>query len=105
VDLEIVVEGVPDVNVANEIERHVRRVCKGAARTGQWTVTLSPSETRGQWDLGVRGPSRRHFVSFAEGVDRLPELVAGQLRDCLTDTAATAEITRPARLRQSETRE
>jgi hypothetical protein len=44
---------------------------------------MSPSETRAQWDLGVRGPFGRHFASFAERVDRLPELVAEQLRSCL----------------------
>jgi hypothetical protein len=105
VDLEVVVEGVPDAKVENEIKRHVRRVCKGAASAGQWSVTLSPSETRGQWDLGVRGPSRRYFVSFAERVDRFPELVAGQLQECLVDSPPTAPATRTARSRPVEKRE
>jgi hypothetical protein len=102
VDLEVVVEGVQDAKVVDEIERQVRRVCKSAVRSGQWSVTLSPSETRGQWDLGVRGPSRRHFVSFLERVDRLPEMVAGQLQGCFGEIAQTAQ---PARSDHSETRE
>jgi len=99
VDLEVVVEGVQDVKVVDEIERQVRRVCKGAARSGQWSVTLSPSETRGQWDLGVRGPSRRHFVSFVERVGRLPELVTWQLQGYFGEMAQT---TQPARSGHSE---
>jgi hypothetical protein len=83
-DLEVVIEGVSDVRVANEIKRKVRQVCKDAERSGQWSVVVSPSETRGQWDLGVRGPFGRHFASFTERVDQLPELVAEQLRACLS---------------------
>ena len=82
-ELEVVIEGVYDVRVANEIKRKVRQVCKSTERSGQWSVMVSPSETRGQWDLGVRGPFGRHFASFTERADQLPELVAEQLRACL----------------------
>jgi hypothetical protein len=82
-ELEVVIEGVSDVRVANEIKRKVRQVCKSTERSGQWSVMVSPSETRGQWDLGVRGPFGRHFASFTERADQLPELVAEQLRACL----------------------
>jgi hypothetical protein len=46
---------------------------------------VSPSEMRGQWDLGVRGPLGRHFASFCdpERVDQLPELVARRFRGFL----------------------
>jgi hypothetical protein len=82
-DLEVVIEGVSDVRVANEIKRKIRQVCKNTARSGQWSVEVSPSETRGQWDLGVRGPFGRHFASSTEHVDQLSEFVAEQLRACL----------------------
>jgi hypothetical protein len=82
-DLEVVIEGVSDGRLASEIERKIRQVCRDTACSGQWSVVMSPSETRGQWDLGVRGPSGRHFATFAECVERLPELVAEQLRACL----------------------
>jgi len=103
-DLEVVVEGVPDARVADEIKRHVRRVCKGAAPGGTWSVTLSPSETRGQWDLGVRGPTRRHFISFSDRVEGLPELVAAQLRACLNGARLTTAPP-PAGPQQLETPE
>jgi hypothetical protein len=81
-DLEVVIEGVSDVGVANEIKRRIHQVCKEMERTGEWSVMVSPSETRGQWDLGVRGPLGRHFASFSdpERVGQLPELVARQFR-------------------------
>jgi hypothetical protein len=79
-DVEVVIEGVSDVRLANEIRQKIQQVCKDTERPGQWSVVVSPSETRGQWDLGVRGPFGRHFASFTEGVDQLPKLVAEQLR-------------------------
>lgn len=82
-DLEVVIEGVSDLRLASAIKRKIRQVCKDTVRSGQWSVVMSPSETRGQWDLGVRGPFGRHFASFAERGDQLPELVAEQLRACL----------------------
>ena len=84
-DLEVVIEGVSDVGVVNEIKRKIHQVCKEMERTGEWSVMVSPSEMRGQWDLGVRGPLGRHFASFCdpERVDQLPELVARRFRGFL----------------------
>jgi hypothetical protein len=82
-DLEVVIEGVSDVRLEKEIKQKIRQVCKDTERAGHWSVMVSPSETRGQWDLGVRGPFGCHFASFTDGVDQLPELVAAQLRACL----------------------
>ena len=79
-DLEVTIEGVSDVRVANEIKKKIRQVCKDTECSGEWSVVVSPSETRGQWDLGVRGPLGRHFASFTEDVQQLPELVAEQFR-------------------------
>jgi hypothetical protein len=85
-DLEVVVEGVTDGRVVNETLRRVRQVWKESEPEGAWTVTVSPSETRGRWDLGVRGPSVRHFVSFPERAGQFPDAVAEQLRVYLART-------------------
>jgi len=82
-DLEVVIEGVSDPVVADGIARQIRQVCKENQRPGQWSLTVCPSETRGQWDLGVRGPFGRHFASFTDHVDQLPGLVAAHLLGCL----------------------
>jgi hypothetical protein len=87
-DLEVVIEGVSDARVADGIEREVRQVCKDNERPGHWVVALSPSETRGQWDLGVREPFGQHFTSFTDHVDQLPGLVAAQLRKYLSEAMA-----------------
>lgn len=83
VDLEVVIEGVADRVVADGITREVRQVCKDNERPGRWSLTVRPSETRGQWDLGVRGPFGQHFSSFTDHVDQLPRFVAATLRGCL----------------------
>lgn len=82
-DLEVVIEGVSDLGVESEMKRKIRKVCKNTKRPGEWSVLLSPSETRGEWDLSVRGPFGRHVASFTERVDQLPEWVAAELRACL----------------------
>jgi hypothetical protein len=82
-DLEVVIEGVSDARVANEIKRRIQEICRDVDHGGEWSVTMSPAETRGQWDLGVRGPSGRRFASFADRAGHLPDLVAEQLRACL----------------------
>ena len=86
--IEVIIEGVFDARLANAIKQKIRGVGKAASRSDEWSVMLAPSETRGQWDLGVRGPSGRYFVSFTESADRLPELVAEQVRSRI---AAAAE--------------
>jgi hypothetical protein len=82
-DLEVVIEGVSDARVAQEIKRRIQQICCEVEHGGEWCVTVSPSETRGEWDLGVRAPFGRRFASFADGAGRLPDLVAEQLRACL----------------------
>jgi hypothetical protein len=82
-DLEVVIEGVSDARVVNEIKRRIQAICCDGKRRGEWSVTVSPAETRGQWDLGVRGPFGRRFTSFADRAGRLPDLVAEHLRACL----------------------
>jgi hypothetical protein len=81
-DVEIVIEGVSDVRLASEIRRKIRRVWRDTARAGEWSIAMYPSETRGQWDLGVRGPSGSCFASFTERLEQLPDLVAERLRSC-----------------------
>jgi hypothetical protein len=86
-DLEVVIEGVTDAHVEKEIKRQVRKVSKSTPRPGEWSVFVAPSETRGEWDLLVKGPFGSHISSFIDQADRLPALVAEQLRTCLTAAA------------------
>jgi hypothetical protein len=78
-DLEVVVEGVSDVSVAQAIKRKIQQVCGTVARPGEWTVLVCPAEMRGQWDLGVRGPFGPRFVSFSERAGPLPDQIAEHL--------------------------
>jgi hypothetical protein len=83
-DLEVVIEGVTDAGLEKEIKRQVRKVCKSVPRPGEWSVFVAPSETRGEWDLLVKGPFGSHISSFIEQAEQLPALVAEQLRTCLS---------------------
>ena len=81
-DIEVFIEGVSDATVSRQIRHSLQQVYQDVCRTGHWSVLLAPSETRGQWDLGVRGPSGHHFVSFTTEIDQLAALVGDQLKAC-----------------------
>ena len=50
----------------------------------RWWVLLRPGPyVCGEWDLGVQAPSRRHFASFTEAIDRLPDLIERKFREIL----------------------
>ena len=92
-DIELELEGVPDRQLADEIRRRVRMVRRQFARSGEWRVRISPSETRGEWDVGVRVPSGWHLSSFADTIDVLPAFIERRLREYvqlpITDAQAT----------------
>lgn len=83
-NLEVVIEGVSDVDVEQEIKWQIEKVSKQVNAPGEWSVFVSPSETRGEWDLSVRGPFGHHIASFTQDADQLPALVAEELRACLS---------------------
>jgi hypothetical protein len=87
-DLEVVIEGVTNAHVEKEIKRQVRKVSNNTPRPGEWSLFVSPSETRGEWDLQVKGPFGSHISSFVEQADLLPAWVSEQLRMCLSALTA-----------------
>jgi hypothetical protein len=82
-DLEVVIEGVTDARLEKEIKRQVHKVSRSTPRSGEWSLFVAPSETRGEWDLLVKGPFGSHISSYIGEVDRLPALISEQLRMCL----------------------
>ena len=82
-DLEVVIEGVADAHVEKAIKQKIHDVCAGGGHSGWCSVLLTPSETRGMWDVGVRDTEGSRVATFADGGGELPELVAAQLRACL----------------------
>ena len=83
-DIQVFIEGVSDLQVTKDIRRALQLASKGIQRAGDWSALLAPSETRGQWDFGVRGPFGHHFASFTTEIDRLPALVGDQLKACFS---------------------
>ena len=87
--IELEVEGVPDLAIAAAIRKTVRAVGREIERRDQRRVTLSPSETRGEWDLGIQVLSGWQLISFMAPVERLPDIVGRTLREHLA-----AQLTR-----------
>jgi hypothetical protein len=82
-DIELQMEGVLDYRVADAIRRRVQVVRREFATSGEWRVAVSPSETRSEWDVGVRAPSGWHLNSFTDAIDGLPAFVELRLRECV----------------------
>jgi hypothetical protein len=80
-DIELEIEGVSDRTIVDAIRKRVRILGRQFVRPGEWRVTIGPSETRGEWDLGIQTPSERHLDSFTELADRLPDIVEQKLRE------------------------
>jgi hypothetical protein len=79
-DIQLEIEGVPDRAIADAIRKKVRTLRQQIALPGEWRVTIGPSETRGEWNLGIHAPSGWHLASFSEPVARLPDVIEKTLR-------------------------
>lgn len=88
-DIELEIEGVPDRAIADAIRERVRTLRHEIKLAGDWRVTIGPSETRGEWDLGILAPSGWQLASFAESVERLPDVIERKLREHLESNAKT----------------
>ena len=82
-DIELEIEGVPDEAIVDAIRERVRMLRHQIALPGDCRVTIGPSETRGEWDLGILVPSGWQLASFAEPVERLPDVIERRLREHL----------------------
>jgi hypothetical protein len=80
-DIDLQMESVLDRRVADAIRRHVRTVRREFAARGEWRVTVWPSDTRGEWDVGVRDSFGWHLDSFTDAIDGLPAFVEQRLRE------------------------
>jgi hypothetical protein len=81
--IELEIEGVPDRAIAAAIRKTVLAVGREIEPCDQRRVTISPSETRGEWDLGIHQPSGWQLISFMAPVERLPDIVGRTLREGL----------------------
>jgi hypothetical protein len=78
--VDIVVEGIEDPRIVREIEEAIRDAF--GTRSDKWIVAVAPSEhLRGRWDIGIRGPSGRHFLSVSASRDQLAHLIGPKVRD------------------------
>ena len=75
VDVELIIEGVPDRAIVSVIRKRVRTFGRRIRRSGDCRVCLGPSEVRGEWDLGIRGALPWHLASFAAPIEGLPDVV------------------------------
>jgi hypothetical protein len=96
-DIELEIEGLPDRRLADAIRRSVRVVRQEFASSGEWRVAISPSETRGEWDVGVRTPSGWRLSSFTGSIDGLPAFVDQELRESVRLVPLGLAVARKAR--------
>jgi hypothetical protein len=96
-DIQLEIEGLADRRLVDAIRRSVRLVRRRFAQNGGWRVVISPSDTRGEWDVGVRAPSGWHLSSFTETIDGLPAFVDHNLRESVRLVQLGLAVARKAR--------
>ena len=82
-DLEVVVEGVSDVRVANEIKRKIQQVCRDtelSRGTGASSSRHQRCAASGTSACADRSAVISPLFRDPERVDQLPELVAERFR-------------------------
>ena len=80
---EILVEGIDDVSLVDEIETAIREAFLEMALPGAWRVVAKPSRASGRWDFSVYGLDVRHVLSIAVPPNLLPDLIPRRLRESL----------------------
>lgn len=96
-DIDLQIEGLPDRRLADAIRRRVRAVRRQFAASGEWHVAVWPSETRGEWDVGVRAATGWHVDSFTDTIDGLPAFVEQRLRKYVQLAGADGSTSVPRR--------
>ena len=79
----IVVQGIDDQTLVDEIEQTVRRVFLEMSLPGSWSVIVRPSTATGRWDFTVHGRDVRHTLSIAVPPNLLPNLIPRRLEESL----------------------
>jgi len=80
---EIVVEGIDDTALIDDVETAIREAFLEMALPGAWRVVVKPSRTGGLWDFSVYGLDVRHVLSIAVPPNLLPDLIPQRLRESL----------------------
>jgi hypothetical protein len=80
-EIDLQMEGVLDRRMADAIRRGVQAVRRQFTASGEWRVTVWPSNRRGEWDVGIRTSSDWHLESFTAAIDGLPAFVEQKLRE------------------------
>jgi hypothetical protein len=89
--VHVIVEDVTDPLLVAEVRAQILAVFREMnVRAGGWVVALVASETRGRWDVGIRGPKASHFVSFAALPAQLAQVAAAHVRRTLRQLSPQA---------------
>ena len=81
--IRILIQDIKDAEVVAETRRIVDAVFREQGVTGTWVVAIAASETRGRWDVGIRGPAGQHLFSFLSSPELVPEFVRHYLQRTL----------------------
>jgi hypothetical protein len=82
--IHVLVEDITDPAIVADVRAEILAVFKEVTvATGAWVVAVVASDTRGRWDVGMRGPKGSHFVSFAAMPAQVAQVAAAHVRRTL----------------------
>ena len=82
--IHVLVEDIADPSIVADVRAEILAVFKEVTVVkGAWVVAVVASDTRGRWDVGMRGPKGSHFVSFAAMPAQVAQVAAAHVRRTL----------------------
>jgi hypothetical protein len=81
--VDFLVEDLKDPVLAARTKAAVESVFINLGTAGVWTVALAASDTRGRWDVAVRGSRGTHVFSFAAAASQVPRVMTDYLNRCV----------------------
>jgi hypothetical protein len=89
--IQVIVEDIADPSLVADVRAQILAVFGELnVPPGTWVVALVASETRGRWDVAIRGPKASHFVSFAALPAHIPGVAAAHVRRTLRQLSTPA---------------
>jgi|SoiMethySBSTD1v2_1073268.scaffolds.fasta_scaffold1835748_2 hypothetical protein len=81
--VNFLVEDLKDPVLAARTKAAVESVFGNLGMAGVWTVALAASDTRGRWDVAVRGSRGTHLFSFPAAASQVPRMMTDYLNRCV----------------------
>jgi hypothetical protein len=77
--VRVVIHDLDDIDLVADTRAAIHEAFRDHRGAQAWVVAVTASQTRGWWDVSVRGPAGRHDFSFRSSPPLVPQFVRHHL--------------------------